>query len=143
MTAAAGISGASISIDVGGTFTDCYLDLNGRASWGKASTTPDDFSRGFLNALTDAAGNLGRDVREVLTGAALLRYSTTVALNALLQRAGPRLGLITTRGHEDMMFIGNGRAWGDGLPVREQRRVAQAAMPESLIPREMVVGLGE
>ena len=41
------------------------------------------------------------------------------------------------------MFIGNGRAWGDGLPVREQRRVAQAQMPESLIPRDMVVGISE
>ena len=31
-------SGASVSIDIGGTFTDCYLDLNGRVSWGKAPT---------------------------------------------------------------------------------------------------------
>jgi N-methylhydantoinase A/acetophenone carboxylase len=136
-------SGASISIDVGGTFTDCYLSLNGRASWGKASTTPDDFSRGFLNALAEASNGLELEVDELLAGATLLRYSTTIALNALLQRSGPRLGLITTRGHEDMLFIGNGRAWGDGLPVREQRRVAQAQMPEALIPRDMVVGLSE
>jgi len=136
-------SGASISIDVGGTFTDCYLSLDGRTSWGKASTTPDDFSRGFLNALAEASQGLGLEVEELLTGAMILRYSTTIALNALLQRSGPRLGLITTRGHEDMLFIGNGRAWGDGLPVREQRRVAQAQMPESLIPRDMVVGLSE
>jgi N-methylhydantoinase A len=136
-------TGASISIDIGGTFTDCYLSLNGRASWGKASTTPDDFSRGFLNALAEASNGLDLEVDELLAGAKLLRYSTTIALNALLQRSGPRLGLITTRGHEDMLFIGNGRAWGDGLPVREQRRVAQAQMPEALIPRDMVVGLSE
>lgn len=138
-----GSSGASISIDVGGTFTDCYLDLNGRVSWGKAPTTPDDFSRGFLNALAEASRGLDLEVEDLLAGAAVLRYSTTIALNALLQRSGPRLGLITTRGHEDMLFIGNGRAWGDGLPVREQRRVAQAQMPQSLIPRDMVVGLSE
>jgi len=136
-------SGASISIDIGGTFTDCYLSLDGRTSWGKASTTTDDFSRGFLNALAEASQGLDLEVEELLTGAVILRYSTTIALNALLQRSGPRLGLITTRGHEDMLFIGNGRAWGDGLPVREQRRVAQAQMPESLIPRDMVVGLSE
>ena len=136
-------SGASVSIDVGGTFTDCYLSLNGRASWGKAATTPDDFSRGFLNALAEASRGLNIEVTELLAGASLFRYSTTIALNALLQRAGPRLGLITTRGHEDMLFIGNGRAWGDGLPINEQRRVAQAQMPESLIPRDMVVGIGE
>jgi len=136
-------SGTSISIDIGGTFTDCYLDLNGCVSWGKAATTPDDFSRGFLNALAEASQGLNLEVGELLSGAQLLRYSTTIALNALLQRSGPRLGLITTRGHEDMMFIGNGRAWGDGLPVREQRRVAQAQMPESLIPRDMVVGISQ
>lgn len=143
MNGRADSAGVSISIDVGGTFTDCYLDLDGTASWGKASTTPDDFSRGFLNALADAAHGLNLEVADLLAEARLLRYSTTIALNALLQRSGPRLGLITTRGHEDMMFIGNGRAWGDGLPVREQRRVAQAQMPESLIPRDMVVGLSE
>jgi len=136
-------SGASISIDIGGTFTDCYLSLNDTASWGKASTTPDDFSRGFLNALAEASLGLDLEVEDLLAGATLLRYSTTIALNALLQRSGPRLGLITTRGHEDMLFIGNGRAWGDGLPVREQRRVAQARMPEALVPRDMVVGISE
>jgi len=136
-------SGATISIDIGGTFTDCYLGLDGRFSWGKAATTPEDFSRGFLNALEEASRGLDLEVKDLLAGAALLRYSTTIALNALLQRSGPRLGLITTRGHEDMLFIGNGRAWGDGLPVREQRRVAQANMPEALIPRDMVVGISE
>ena len=136
-------SAATISIDIGGTFTDCYLGLDDKVAWGKASTTPDDFSRGFLNALAEASRGLGLEVEDLLAGAAILRYSTTIALNALLQRSGPRLGLITTRGHEDMLFIGNGRAWGDGLPVREQRRVAQAQMPESLIPRDMVIGLSE
>jgi len=136
-------AGATISIDIGGTFTDCYLNLNDRISWGKAATTPEDFSRGFLNALEDACRGLDQDVGHLLAGATLLRYSTTIALNALLQGSGPRLGLITTRGHEDMLFIGNGRAWGDGLPVREQRRVAQAQMPDALIPRDMVVGISE
>jgi len=136
-------SGATISIDVGGTFTDCYITCDGRVSWGKAATTPDDLSRGFLNALLDACKLLGVEVGSMLTATDILRYSTTVALNALLQRSGPRLGLITTRGHEDMLFIGNGRAWGDGLPIAEQRKVAQARMPEGLVARDMVVGLRE
>ncbi len=134
---------ATVNIDVGGTFTDCYVTWDGNVSWGKAATTPDDLSRGFLNAIADACKSLGMDVATVLSQTSLLRYSTTVALNALLQHAGPRLGLITTRGHEDMLFIGNGRAWGDGLPVADQRRVAQAQLPEPLVRRDMVVGLRE
>ena len=136
-------SGATVNIDVGGTFTDCYVTCDGRVSWGKAATTPDDLSRGFLNALVDACKVLGIEAGTLLSETDILRYSTTVALNALLQRNGPRLGLITTRGHEDMLFIGNGRAWGDGLPVSEQRKVAQARMPEGLVTRDMVVGLRE
>ncbi len=136
-------SGTTVNIDIGGTFTDCYVTKSGRLSWGKAATTPDDLSRGFLNALGEACKDLEVDVEELLKGTDILRYSTTVALNALLQRNGPRLGLITTGGHEDMLFIGNGRACGDGLPLAEQRKVARAQMPESLVPREMVVGLNE
>ncbi len=136
-------SDTTINIDVGGTFTDCYVILDGRVAWGKAPTTPDDLSRGFLNALAEACKPLGLEPGDLLSQTSILRYATTVALNALLQRVGPRLGLITTRGHEDMLFIGNGRAWGDGLPVAEQRCVAQARMPEPLIARDMVVGVSE
>ncbi len=143
MRTSKGSPGTTINIDVGGTFTDCYVTVDGRAVWGKAATTPDDLSRGFLNALAEACKPLGIEVSALLSHTEILRYSTTVALNALLQRVGPRLGLITTRGHEDMLFIGNGRAWGDGLPIAEQRRVAQAKMPEPLIRREMVVGVRE
>lgn len=135
--------GATVNVDVGGTFTDCYVTFNGRTAWGKSATTPEDFSRGFLNALAEACKDLGFDITEMLAATSILRYSTTIALNALLQRTGLRLGLITTRGHEDMIFIGNGRAWGDGLPLSEQRRVAQARMPEAVIPRNMVVGIRE
>ena len=137
------MSGTAIDIDVGGTFTDCYLTVDGRAGWGKAPTTPDDLSRGFFNALADASSELGEDVDDVLPRAEILRYSTTIALNALIQRVGPRLGLITTRGFEDILSIGNGHAWGDGLPVSDQRRAATAQMPESPIPRELVVGVTE
>ena len=143
MSPGSSASGVTVNIDVGGTFTDCYVTCNGRVSWGKAATTPDDLSRGFLNALVDACKLLGIDAGKLLSETDILRYSTTVALNALLQRIGPRLGLITTRGHEDMLFIGNGRAWGDGLPVSEQRKVAQARMPEGLVTRDMVIGLRE
>jgi N-methylhydantoinase A/oxoprolinase/acetone carboxylase beta subunit len=137
------VSGTAIDIDVGGTFTDCYLSSDSRVAWGKAPTTPDDLSRGFFNALGDASAQLGLDVDAVLGDADILRYSTTIALNALIQRVGPRLGLITTSGFEDILSIGNGHAWGDGLPVSEQRRAATARMPESPIPRELVVGVNE
>lgn len=60
-------SGTTINIDVGGTFTDCYLTMDGRGVWGKAATTPDDLSRGFLNALAEACNPLGIEVSSLLS----------------------------------------------------------------------------
>ncbi len=76
-------SGASISIDIGGTFTDCYLGLNGRASWGKASTTPDDFSRGFQNALAEACLGLDIEVPELLADVARAMEADTAGMDSL------------------------------------------------------------
>ena len=134
---------ATIDVDIGGTFTDCYVTYGGRAGWAKSPTTSDDLSRGFFGAVEEAARVVGIPSRELLEEAGVVRYSTTIALNALLQRKGPPLGLITTRGHEHMLQIGNGHQWGDGLPVREQRRVAAARLPEPLVHSSLIVGVTE
>jgi N-methylhydantoinase A/acetophenone carboxylase len=64
-------------------------------------------------------------------------------MNKLIQREGPLLALITTEGFEDVIYIGNGSQWADGLTVQEQRDVSRAEKPEPLIPREMVLGVRE
>ena len=50
---------ASIEIDIGGTFTDCYVRSDEREVWCKARTTPFDLSQGMSRAIDDAAGRLG------------------------------------------------------------------------------------
>jgi len=80
---------------------------DGRLLRNKVLSTPDDFSRGILQALTEtmaAHGLTGADVREFIHG-------TTVATNAVLESKGPSLGLITTRGFADVLEIGRG-TWG-------------------------------
>ena len=72
-----------------------------------------------------------------------LRYSTTIATNALVERKGPKLGLLTTMGHEDTIYIGKGSQWAHGLTNEEQRDVAGMRKPLPLIPMEMTVGLRE
>jgi N-methylhydantoinase A/oxoprolinase/acetone carboxylase beta subunit len=133
----------SIDIDVGGTFTDFVLTLDGERHIVKAPTTPHDLSVGFLNAVESGAEKVGLTIEELLPRVDIVRYSTTVALNRLLQRQGPRIGFITTEGHEDMVHIGRGAQWVDGQIISERRNLCAQNKPHPLIERGLVVGVKE
>ena len=72
-----------------------------------------------------------------------MRYSTTVAMNRLIERRGPRLGFITTEGHEEAVLIGRGAQWCDGLRISERRNLAVQYKPKPLIERSMIAGVKE
>src|SRR6202162_3077468 len=100
----------AIAVDTGGTFTDCVWVEGGALKTLKVFSTPDDPSRAIAEALrkigeaTRKPGEAGRNNR---AGAALtLLHGTTVGTNALLQRKGARVALITTAGFEDVIEIG-------------------------------------
>lgn len=133
----------AIDIDVGGTFTDLVLTWDDRRITAKAPTTPYDLSVGFLDVLTDGAEQMEMSIDELLPQIELVRYSTTVAMNRLIERKGPRLGLLTTEGHEDAILIGRGAQWTDGTRVSERRNLAVQNKPEPLVHRDMIAGLRE
>lgn len=133
----------SIDIDVGGTFTDCYVHHQGRVVSAKSPTTGFDLWVGFFRALTEAAKALDVQFHALLHQTNVIRYSTTLAMNKLLERKGPKLGLITTKGFEDSVLIGRGAQWDDGLSKRESRNLASVRKPEPLIPRRWIVGVKE
>jgi N-methylhydantoinase A/acetophenone carboxylase len=134
---------SSVEIDIGGTFTDCYVRLDDREVWCKARTTPFDLSQGLSRAIADAAERLGLTASELVSQAQILRYSTTLAMNKLIERKGPRLGLIMTEGFEDTVLIGRASQWSDGIPFKEQRNIAGADKPQPLIPKDLTVGVKE
>lgn len=133
----------SIDIDVGGTFTDLVLTLDSERVIAKCATTPHDLSVGFLDAIEAGGDKLGFTIEELLPKIDMIRYSTTVALNRLLQRQGPRIGLLTTEGHEDAILIGRGAQWTDGKRVSERRNIAVQHKPHPLIERNMILGVRE
>lgn len=133
----------TIDIDVGGTFTDCFVTNEARVVTAKVPTTRYDLSVCFTNVIETAAEQYSLGLSELLGQTDVLRYSTTIGTNALIERSGPKLGLITTRGFEDTIFIGRARQWADGLPVQETRDLAQIQKPKPLISKEMVVGVRE
>jgi N-methylhydantoinase A/oxoprolinase/acetone carboxylase beta subunit len=134
---------SSIEIDIGGTFTDCYVRLDGAETWCKTRTTPFDLSQGMGQAIEQAAMRLGLQTDALLQRAEIIRYSTTLAMNKLIERKGPKLGLIATEGFEDTLLIGRGSQWSDGVPFKEQRNIAAAVKPRPLIPKELTVGVKE
>lgn len=133
-----------VGIDVGGTFTDFYCsDEAGQAHSCKTPTTHYDLSVGFMRGMQMLARENRINVKQFLSQVDSVRYSTTVGTNALIERKGPKLGLITTAGFEDNIFIGRARSWADGLGWTEGRDQARIQKPEPLIQPSMVVGVRE
>jgi N-methylhydantoinase A/acetophenone carboxylase len=133
----------SIDIDVGGTFTDLVLHFQEKTLIKKVPTTPYDLSVCFSRVIEEGAGALGLKMEELLPAIDMVRYSTTIALNRLIERKGPRLALLTTEGHEDVVLIGRGAQWIDGTRVAERRNLAVQKKPEPLIPRDWIAGVKE
>src|SRR5437868_2903840 len=90
---------ATLGVDVGGTFTDFFLldEETGEARTHKVASTPDDPSRAILQGLRALVPK---------GGLAFLAHGTTVATNALIQRRGGKVALITTAGFRDLLEIG-------------------------------------
>ena len=133
-----------VGVDIGGTFTDCVvMDEQGTVTLGKALSTPADFAAGALNALADAAQNLGlADENELLGATRLFFHACTVADNTLITRTGPKTGLLTTAGFGDTLLIMRGRTT-DGLTESEAFRASTQSKPEPIIPRALIEEVAE
>lgn len=134
---------ATINVDIGGTFTDCFITYGNRMVFGKAPTTSYDLSRGFMQALRETVVSLDISLEDLLESTDMVRYSTTLAVNRLIERKGPRLGLFTTEDFEDTLSAGRGGSWGDGIPISQMRNLPRMKKPEPVIPRHMIVGVKE
>jgi N-methylhydantoinase A len=115
-----------VGVDVGGTFTDLVALGPRGLVVAKVPSTPDAPERGIWDALDAAA---------LLQPPDALIHGTTIATNALLERKGARVVLVTTAGFEDL------------LELRRQDRAALYDLsrhhPPPLVPRERVVGVRE
>lgn len=95
-----------IGIDTGGTFTDGYLWGEGKSIWVKSDTTPHDLTVGFNRCLEALAEKLGATLPETLRQTQMIRLSTTLATNTLINRSGLKVGLIVTKGYEKNLYTG-------------------------------------
>jgi N-methylhydantoinase A len=108
--------GTIVGVDVGGTFTDLFLlDASaGRFRTAKVPSHRGDEARGFLNGLQALGGVAAVDT---------IVHGTTVGTNTLLERRGPKIGVIATRGFRDVLEMRRRDRrhtwglWGDFIPI--------------------------
>lgn len=127
-----------VSVDIGGTFTDCFVAYEGRNVQGKALTTHQNLALGFNESLAVACEDLGISVDELLSKADSVRYATTLGTNALIERKGPRIGLLVTTGFKSTIPLSRARGYGEGLPEEQQMDIPNAKRPEPLVPIPMI-----
>ena len=135
--------GYIVNVDVGGTFMDFFVAKGDQYITTKVPTTAYELGVGFMRGLEECAERNGETLEQFLGDTDVIKYCTTIGTNILIEHTGPKLGLITTRGFEDTIFIGRGRQWADGLPVADVQDVTSIEKPGPLIPRKLVVGIRE
>ncbi len=134
----------SIGTDIGGTFTDCVVvDHAGTVTTGKSPSTPPNFSVGFFDAITDAAGKLDLSLEQLLADSKILVHATTAATNAMVERKGSTVGLITTKGFGEILGIMRGGGRSKGLDVDDLLYIPGTYKPEPIVPRELVAEVTE
>ena len=133
-----------VGVDIGGTFTDCVvLDRAGRITATKAPSTPGNFAEGMIAAMRVAAERLGLSFEQFCREIAVLTHGTTVGTNALIQRKGARVGLITTRGHEDAIHIMRGSRGVSSRDIAKVVHFPSSQKPVPIVPKRLIEGVSE
>lgn len=144
MTATTTPRGAIVGVDVGGTFTDLFYfdEAARRFATAKAPSNRGDEAVGFIEGLR----RLGP-----VSALGSIVHGTTVGTNALLERKGARIGVITTRGFRDVLEMRRRDRprtwglWGDFTPVADrdmrmevdERTLADGTIREALDPAQV------
>ncbi len=131
-------------VDIGGTFTDCVVVRDdGMTVTTKAPSTPPDFADGMIAALELAAEDLDLTLSELLGAIRVLGHGTTVGTNAIIQKRGAKVGLITTKGHNDVIHIMRGSRGLTGRDIRLVVHIPESRKPDPIIPKRFVEGVSE
>ena len=126
-----------LGVDAGGTFTDFVLaEQNGRIHLFKSPSTPHDGTVAIAHGLQQISEKFQRSVADIVQNCDLCINGTTVALNALIELKGVKVGLLATAGHEDSIEIRLGH--------KEEGYRYYASYPPApqLAPRELRFGVG-
>jgi N-methylhydantoinase A len=119
-----------VGVDTGGTFTDFVFTTTSGLQVFKLPSTPDDPSNAIREGLGKIAALTGRELADLD-----VVHGTTVGTNALLQRRGARIALVTTKGFEDVLVIGR--------QARPELYNLNAVKSPPLVSDELRIGVAE
>ena len=109
--------------------------MRARRCWKRPRQRRHDPSIGVLDGLALLARRLELDLGELLAATERIVHGTTVATNALLERKGAKVGLLTTEGHRDVIEMREG--------LKDDRYNLRMPPPEQLVPRKLRLGVRE
>jgi N-methylhydantoinase A/acetone carboxylase beta subunit len=133
-----------LAIDAGGTMTDTFIvDALGSFVVGKAQTTPEDESIGFMRSSEDALRYWAMEPSSAFPQIVSGIYSGTAMLNRLLERKGRKVGCIVSGGLEDYFKLERGIQTYLSFPYSDRLHVATHFHNEPLVPRELMHGVRE
>jgi len=90
-----------VATDIGGTFTDLvYITQDGKVGTAKSHSTPGQFEKGVMDVISASQISPSEFVSFV--------HGTTIVINAITEKKGVKVGLITTQGFRDILEIGRG-----------------------------------
>lgn len=125
-----------IAVDVGGTFTDVVgVDADGTTTFVKVPSTPENQAVGTVNGIAKLAAALDLDTTTLLAQTERIVHGMTVATNALLERKGAKVGLLTTEGHRDVLEMREG--------LKPERYNMRLARQDPLVARQLRLGVRE
>ncbi|OGA31091.1 MAG: hypothetical protein A3I65_03310 [Betaproteobacteria bacterium RIFCSPLOWO2_02_FULL_68_150] len=116
---------ARLAADIGGTFTDVVLEHAGRRISAKVLTTPQAPEEGMLEGIVQVLAGAGLAATDV----GVLIHGTTLATNALIERAGARTAFVTTSGFRDVLEM--------GYEKRYEHYDLNLELPAPLVPRAL------
>jgi N-methylhydantoinase A len=119
------------------------LDRAGRVTATKAASTPDNFAEGMIDAMKVAAERLDLPFERFCSDIAILTHGTTVGTNALIQRKGAKVGLITTKGHEDAIHIMRGSRGVTSRDIAKVVHFPESQKPDPIVPKRFIHGVSE
>ncbi len=138
------MSGYTVGIDIGGTFTDCVaVDAAGNVAIGKVSSTPPQFHRGFIGSIGEVASRIGLSQVDLLARTDAILHGCTVGTNALVEKRTAKVALLVTAGHRDTIYMMRAGERLVGSHPQEIAHLAGHYKPEPLVPKSLVVEIDE
>jgi N-methylhydantoinase A len=131
----------TIDIDTGGTFTDGFFVKESKVETVKVATTPHDLTVCLLECIKAGAQQFGVTVEDLLSETDVIRFSTTIGTNTLIERNGTKIGLIVSEGADGDLQVTNDEG---EAPLVYTEMVRPIKVSEEGIPdKEEVLKVGQ